>query len=365
MNAPFRADHVGSLLKSQALRAARAQFKKGEITREALTAVEDQAIRHVVAKQEELGLKSITDGELRRDYWHLDFLSQFEGVTLVRNEGPTFKGVEDEQPPIATVTGKLRYREPAQLGHWKFLKQTTRQTAKVTIPSPGMLHLRGGRSGISKEAYPDLTEFWADAAAAYRKVIAEFAAAGCTYLQMDDVGFAYLCDPKFRESCRKNGDDPTTLAATYANAINEAIRDRPATMQITMHTCRGNFRNTWVASGGYEPVAEQMFSAKINGFFMEFDSERAGGFEPLRHLPKGQSKIVLGLLTSKSGELESKDSVKRRIDEATKYVALDQLCLSPQCGFSSTHHGNDLTEDQQWAKLRLTVEIAREVWGEA
>jgi 5-methyltetrahydropteroyltriglutamate--homocysteine methyltransferase len=364
MNAPFRADHVGSLLKSKSLHAARAQFKQGALSREALTVTEDEAVRHVVAKQEALGLHSVTDGELRRDYWHLDFLSQFQGVTLVRNAGPEFKGLEDEQPPIATVTGKLRYREPAQLGHWKFLRQITTRTAKVTIPAPGMLHLRGGRSGISTEAYPDLAEFWADAAAAYREVIAQFAAAGCTYLQMDDVGFAYLCDPKFRESCRRNGDDPNTLAATYANAINEAIRERPANMRITMHTCRGNFRNTWVASGGYEPVAEQMFSAKIDGFFMEFDSERAGGFEPLRHLPKGQSKIVLGLMTTKDGKLESKDDLKRRIDEATRYVSLDQLCLSPQCGFSSTHHGNNLSEDEQWAKLGLAVELAREIWGE-
>jgi 5-methyltetrahydropteroyltriglutamate--homocysteine methyltransferase len=365
MNAPFRADQVGSLLKPKAVYEARAQLKRGEISREQFTAIEDAAIRHLVAKQEEVGLKSITDGELRRDYWHLDFLAQLQGVTLVTNEGPAFQGLEDAQPPIATVTGKVAYREPVQLAHWKFLNGLTRQTAKVTIPAPGMLHLRGGRAGISTQAYPDLEAFWADTAAAYRQVIAAFGAAGCTYLQMDDVGFAYLCDPKFRDSCRKNGDDPNTLAATYAHAINEAIRERPANMQITMHTCRGNFRSSWVASGGYEPVAEQMFGAKLDGFFMEFDSERAGGFEPLRHLPKGQSKIVLGLLTSKNGQLESKDDVKRRIDEATRYVALEQLCLSPQCGFSSTHHGNDLTEEEQWAKLRLAVEIAREVWGEA
>lgn len=364
MDAPFRADQVGSLLRSPALHAARARFRAGEIPREALTAIEDDEIRRVVGKQEQLGLRSITDGELRRDYWHLDFLSQFQGVTLVRNEGPTFQNREEEQPPIATVTGKLGYREPEQLGHWKFLKSVTKQTAKVTIPAPGMLHLRGGRAGISTTAYPDLAEFWADAAAVYRKAIAEFAAAGCTYLQLDDVGFAYLCDPKFRESCRRNGDDPTVLAATYASAINEAVRDRPAGMRITMHTCRGNFRNTWVASGGYEPVAEQLLATKIDGFFMEFDSERSGGFEPLRFLPKGNNRIVLGLLTSKSGVLESKDVVKRRIDEAAKYVPLERLCLSTQCGFSSTHHGNDLTEAQQWAKLALAVEIAREVWGE-
>jgi 5-methyltetrahydropteroyltriglutamate--homocysteine methyltransferase len=365
MKAPFRADQVGSLLKSQILHEARARHRRGEMTREALTAVEDEQIRHVVARQEALGLKSITDGELRRDYWHLDFLSGIQGVTLVRNEGPAFQKLEDEQPPIATVSGRLVYREPAQLAHFRFLKSVTTQTAKVTIPAPGMLHLRGGRAGISREVYPDLAQFWADAAAVYRQTIAAFAAAGCTYLQLDDVGFAYLCDPKFRESCRRNGDDPDTLGATYAQVINESIRERPADMQITMHTCRGNFRNTWVASGGYEPVAEQMFSAAIDGFFLEFDSERSGGFEPLRHLPRGVSRVVLGLLTSKDGELESKDAVKRRIDEATRYVPLERLCLSTQCGFSSTHHGNNLTEAQQWAKLARTVEIAREVWGEA
>ncbi|MEP7312627.1 MAG: 5-methyltetrahydropteroyltriglutamate--homocysteine S-methyltransferase [Pseudomonadota bacterium] len=366
MNAPFRADQVGSLLKPLELVNARAKFKRGEISAAERIAVEDAAVREVVARQEEAGLKSITDGELRRDYWHLDFLSQLVGVTLVTNEGPAFKGLEESQPPIATVTGKIGYAEPVQLQHWKFLHSATRQTAKVTLPAPGMLHLRGGRKGISTIAYPDLAEFWADAAAAYRKVIAAFAAAGCRYLQLDDVGFAYLCDPKFRESCRANGDDPATLAATYAHAINESIRDRPKDMKITMHTCRGNFRSSWVASGGYEPVAEALFSADIDGFFMEFDSERAGGFEPLRFLPKGSGKrVVLGLLTSKSGVLESKDDVKRRIDEATKYVPLEQLCLSPQCGFSSTHHGNDLTAEQQWAKLRLTVEIANEVWGES
>jgi 5-methyltetrahydropteroyltriglutamate--homocysteine methyltransferase len=364
MNAPFRADHVGSLLRPQALIVARERMQRGQITAPELTAVEDAAVREVVARQEGVGLQAVTDGELRRDYWHLDFLSQLKGVTLVENPGPKFTNKDEPQPPIATVTGKVAYAEPLQLQHWKFLNSTTSKTAKVTVPAPGMLHLRGGRKGICATTYPDLQEFWSDTAKAYREVIAAFAAAGCRYLQLDDVGFSYLCDPKFRDNCRANGDDPNVLAQTYANAITESVRDRPKDMRITMHTCRGNFRSSWVTSGGYEPVAEAMFTAEIDGFFLEFDSERAGGFEPLRHLARNsRQRIVLGLLTSKSGVLESRDEVRRRIDEAQKYVPLEQLCLSPQCGFSSTHHGNNLTAEQQWDKLGLVVDIAREVWG--
>jgi 5-methyltetrahydropteroyltriglutamate--homocysteine methyltransferase len=343
MKPPFRADQVGSLLRPPGLK----QDLK-------------QAIRDVVARQESIGLEAVTDGEFSRDWWHLDFLAQLEGVTVEENPGPRFGGTE-EQPPIPGVTGKLRYSKPVMIDDFVFLKSQTKRTAKFTIPSPSMLHLRGGRASISREAYPDIEEFWADAAKAYRAAIAAFAAAGCTYLQLDDVAFAYLCDPKIRETCRKNGDDPEELPRRYADTISRALEDRPAGMTITMHTCRGNFKSAWVAEGGYEPVAEAMFSADVDGFFMEFDSARAGGFEPLRFLPKGK-KVVLGLISTKTGVLESKDELKRKIDEASKHVPIENLCLSPQCGFSSTHHGNALSMDEQWRKLERVVEVAREVW---
>ena len=360
MKPPFRADQVGSLLRPSSLAQARVRWKNGELKKEQLIEIEDRAIRDAVKKQEAIGLESITDGEFRRDWWHLDFLSQLEGVTLKEMSGPKFGGTE-EQPPIPTVTGKLRYKNKIMVEDFAFLKKTTGKTAKQTIPSPSMLHMRPGRAGISREAYPDLDEFWADAAAAYRAAIAAFASAGCTYLQLDDTAFAYLCDPKMREACRKNGDDPEKLPAIYADTINRALEARPAGMTVTMHTCRGNFKSTWVAQGGYEAVAEAMFSAKVDGFFMEFDSARAGSFEPLRFLPQGK-KAVLGLVTTKSSPLEDKEFIKRRIEEASKFVPLESLCLSPQCGFSSTHHGNRLSQDEQWRKLERVVETAKEVW---
>jgi 5-methyltetrahydropteroyltriglutamate--homocysteine methyltransferase len=332
---PFRADHVGSLLRPPR--------------------VDKDAIREVVARQEAIGLQGITDGEFSRQWWHLDFLSQLDGVTLRENPGPRFGGTE-EQPPIPIVTGKLRYVRPIMVDDFRFLKSCTRRTAKFTIPSPSMLHLRAGRKGI---AYDDMDEFWADAAAAYRAAIAEFAKAGCTYLQLDDVAFAYLCDPKIRDTCRKNGDDPDLLPARYARTIREALKGKPAGMTIAMHTCRGNFKSVWVAEGGYEPVAEAMFSSGVDAFFMEFDTERAGGFEPLRFVPKDKT-VVLGLVSSKTPQLET--DLKQRIEQAAKYVPLERLCLSPQCGFSSTHHGNKLTPDEQWRKLSLVVETASEVW---
>ena len=356
MKPPFRADHVGSLLRPLDLaKARRSGLPKGEIRD-----IENQAIRDAVKKQEAVGLESITDGEFRRDWWHLDFLSQLEGVTLKEMSGPKFGGTE-EQPPIPTVTGKIAYGKKIMLEDFVFLKSVSSKTPKFTIPSPSMLHMRPGRAGISREAYPDLEEFWADAAAAYRSAIAAFAAAGCTYLQLDDTAFAYLCDPKMREACRKNGDDPEKLPGIYADTINRALEGRPAGMTVTMHTCRGNFKSTWVAQGGYEAVAEAMFSAKVDGFFMEFDSARAGGFEPLRYLPKGK-KVVLGLVSTKVGSLEPKDDLKKKIEQASKYVPLESLCLSPQCGFSSTHHGNRLSHDEQWRKLERVVETAMEVW---
>jgi 5-methyltetrahydropteroyltriglutamate--homocysteine methyltransferase len=282
-------------------------------------------------------------------------------VALQEMSGPKF-GDTEEQPPIPIVTGKVKYSKPAMVADFLFLKRNTRKTAKLTIPSPSMLHMRPGRAGISREAYPDLAGFWADSAAAYRAAIAAFAAAGCTYLQLDDTAFAYLCDPKIRAACRRNGDDPDTLPRRYADTISRALEGRPAGMTATLHTCRGNFKSAWVAEGGYESVAEAMFGANVDAFFMEFDSARAGGFEPLRYLPKGK-KVVLGLITTKASGLEEKDFIKRRIDEAARYVSLENLCLSPQCGFSSTHHGNALSQDEQWRKLERVVEIAREVWG--
>src|SRR6266545_284412 len=337
MKPPFRADQVGSLLRPAEL----VEAKRSRISKQQLREIQDRAIVAAVRKQEALGLEGITDGEFRRDWWHLDFLSQLDGVTLKDNPGPKFGGTE-EQPPIPTVTGKLRYSRPVMIDDFSFLKKTTTKTAKFTIPSPSMLHLRAGRAGI---AYEDMEEFWSDAAAAYRAAIKAFADAGCTYLQLDDVAFAYLCDPKIRANCTNNGDDPETLPRRYAETIDRALQDKPAGMTIAMHTCRGNFKSAWVAEGGYEPVADAMFSSGVDAFFMEFDSARAGGFEPLRFVPKGKT-VVLGLVSSKTPQLESKDFLRRRIDEAAKVMPLEHLCLSPQCGFSSTHHGNKLTPEE-------------------
>jgi len=361
MKPPYRADQVGSLLRPAALAEARRQCKRGALAAEALKAIEDQAIAEAVRRQEAIGLQSVTDGEFRRDWWHLDFLGQLDGVTLTGNPGPKFGGTE-EQPPIATVTGKVGCARPIMTEHFAYLKSVAGATPKFTLPSPSMLHLRGGRNAVARDVYPDLEAFWDDAAAAYRTAIRHLAAAGCTYLQLDDVAFAYLCDPKVREGCRRNGDDPDALPARYARTLNAVLEDRPAGMVITLHTCRGNFKSAWVAEGGYDPVAKAMFSANVDGFFMEFDSARAGTFEPLKALPKGK-KVVLGLVTTKVGEIEDKAMLKRRIAEAAKFVPLENLCLSPQCGFSSTHHGNALSEDDQWRKLALIVEVAREVWG--
>jgi len=353
---PFHADQVGSLLRPPELREARA----AKLSSEKLKEVEDRCIVRAVKRQEEIGLQSITDGEFRRDFWHLDFLKQLDGIQLVRPTGLTFHA--EDVPPMASVTGKVGCSRPIMVDHFAFLRKTTSRTAKFTMPSPGSAHFRGGRNAISRTVYPDLEEFWADIGAAYRSAIRHLYDAGCRYVQLDDVGFSYLCDDKVRENFRRNGDDPATLAPAYASAINAALKDKPADLAVTMHTCRGNFRSTWFAAGGYQDeVVRAMFSANVDGFFMEYDSERAGGFEPLRLLPKGK-KLVLGLVTTKSGALESKDALKRRIDEAAKQVPLENLCLSPQCGFSSTHHGNLLTEDEQWRKLARVVEVARETW---
>ena len=359
---PFRAEHVGSLLRPAELHQARAKARAGALSADDLRAVEDRLIRAAVARQEAIGLVLATDGEYRRDFWHLDFLRQLDGVGLAAPVGMTFKA--EDVPPMATITGPVRCARPIMTEHFAFLRSVVRTaTPKLTIPSPAMLHLRGGRNAISRTAYPDLAAFWADAAAAYRTAIAHIAAAGCTYLQVDDVSWAYLCDAKVRDNFRVNGDDPATLPRAYADAITAALAGRPPGLTVTMHTCRGNFRSAWFAQGGYaDEVVEAMFSIPVDAYFMEWDTERAGGFAPLRLLPPDRL-VVLGLVTTKSGALESKDALRRRIDEAAKYVPLERLCLSPQCGFASTHHGNALTEDEQWRKLERVVDVARDVWG--
>jgi 5-methyltetrahydropteroyltriglutamate--homocysteine methyltransferase len=361
---PFRADHVGSLLRSPALKEARAKRENNEITAEQLMAVEDSEIAALIKKQEDVGLKSITDGEYRRAFWNYDFLGALPGVEAYLGERKIkFQGPQPK-PMMLRVTGKLgSFTGHPMLDHFRFVKQHTTQTAKMTIPSPSSLHFRYGRSAVPQAIYPDMADFYRDLGITYRKAVRAFADAGCRYLQLDEVNFTYLCDPKLRQTVAERGDDPGQLPHIYADVINAAISDVPADMTIAMHLCRGNFQSTFVASGGYEPVADILFNkVKVPNYFMEYDTDRAGGFEPLRFVPKGKI-VVLGIVTSKSGELESKDTLKRRIDEAAKYISLDQLCLSPQCGFASTEEGNVLTEAQQWAKLRMIVELADEVWG--
>lgn len=360
---PFRADHVGSILRTAPLKEARAKKARGEIDAAALKAVEDAEIRKIIAKQEEVGLQGITDGEFRRAWWHYDFLSQLDGVKIVEVEGGIkFAGVTTKaEAPF--VYGKLGSKSHPQIEHFKFLKENTKRTPKMTIPSPSMLHYRGGTSMIDKNVYPKMDDFWTDLGRAYAQAIKGFYDAGCRYLQIDDCSMAYFCDESQRKMLRERGDDPDQLEQAYAYALNTALEGRPADMRITMHVCRGNFRSTFVASGGYEHIADLMFNRiGLDGYFLEWDNDRSGDLAPLRHLPKNKL-VVLGLVTSKTGDLESKESIKRRIDEATKYADLDQLCLSPQCGFASTEEGNTLNEEQQWAKLRLCVEIAEEVWG--
>jgi 5-methyltetrahydropteroyltriglutamate--homocysteine methyltransferase len=361
---PFRADHVGSLLRTAPLKEARAKRERGEIDAAALKVVEDREIDKIIKKQEEIGLKAVTDGEFRRAFWNYDFLGALDGAEAYLGERKIkFQGV-NPKPMMMRVTGKLgTFSGHPMLEHFKYVKEHTRVTPKMTIPSPSSMHFRYGRDAVPESIYPDMDEFYRDLGQAYRKAVRAFADAGCRYLQLDEVNFAYLCDPKLREQVATRGDDPAKLPDIYAGMINAAISDIPSDMTIAMHLCRGNFASTFVASGGYEPVAEILFNTiNVHGYFMEYDSDRAGGFEPLRFVPKGKT-VVLGLVTSKSGRLEPKDELKRRIDEASKYVSLDQLCLSPQCGFASTEEGNVLAEDEQWAKLRMIVELAEEVWG--
>ena len=360
---PFRADHVGSLLRPPALKEARAKHTKGEIDAAALKAVEDDAIKTVVKKQEEIGLQLATDGEFRRSWWHFDFFKGLEGVDLIPAPPIKFHGVETKSEAIK-INAKVDFAGHPHLEHFKFLKANCSVVPKMTIPAPSTLHFRQGRAMVSKEAYPNLDTFFADVGAAWNKAIHAFYDAGCRYLQLDDTAWAMVCDPKEREGSKARGDDPDRLPAIYAELTNAAMKSKPADMAITMHSCRGNFRSTWIAQGGYEFVAEHLLGkTNLDGYFLEYDSDRAGGFEPLRFFPKGEKQLVLGLVTSKDGALESKDDIKRRIEQATKYVDLEQLCLSPQCGFSSTEEGNVLAEDQQWAKLKMIVELSKEVWG--
>jgi 5-methyltetrahydropteroyltriglutamate--homocysteine methyltransferase len=365
---PAHYDHVGSFLRPKYLLDAREQKAQGTITAEQLRLVEDKAIAEIVKFQEDIGLKSITDGEFRRTYFHLDFLEQLGGVTVggvTMSIGPD--GKEHLVPPAIHVVDKVTHAKQIQLADFNYLKSqvSAGRTPKVTIPSPTMLHFRGGRAGISRTAYPELEPtFYEDVAKAYGDELRSLAAAGCTYVQMDDTNLAYLCDEKMREAARQRGDDPNELAHRYAKFINLVVAQKPAGMLLSMHLCRGNFKSTHAASGNYEPVAEALLKEmNIDAYFMEYDDDRSGDFKPLRYLPKGKT-VVLGLVTTKFGTMESKDDLKRRIDEAARYAPMDQLALSPQCGFSSTVHGNDIAVEAQRDKLRLVVETAREVWGD-
>jgi 5-methyltetrahydropteroyltriglutamate--homocysteine methyltransferase len=360
---PFRADHVGSLLRPAVLKKAREQRAKGEITPAQLKDIEDREIERVIRKQEEVGLQSITDGEFRRSWWHLDFLWGLDGIEKhVMDSGVSFAAVTTRNEGLK-VTGKVGFYDHPMLEHFKFVAAHTKRTPKITIPAPSAAYGRPMRTPIDEKAYPKLDRFFDDLGQAYKKAVRAFADAGCRYLQLDEVFIAMLCDPKYRQTMQDRGDDPERLGELYGDLVNTAMSDIPADMTITMHMCRGNYKSTYMGAGGYEAVQEILFNKiKVHGFFMEYDTDRAGGFEPLRMLPKDRV-VVLGLVTTKSGRLEPKDEIRRRIEEAARYVSLDQLCLSPQCGFASTEEGNVLGEEEQWAKLRMIVELADEVWG--
>jgi 5-methyltetrahydropteroyltriglutamate--homocysteine methyltransferase len=364
---PFRADHVGSLLRPPQLLRAREQFAAGTIDAEALRAVEDDAIREVIARQQDLGLQSATDGEFRRASWHMDFIYALGGTRQADERMKVVfhnaQGDLEFSPAALRIDERITLPQTIFADAFTFLKDNvSTATAKLTIPSPSMVHYRGGRAAINQQVYPDLDQFWDDLSAAYAEQVRGLAELGCTYLQFDDTSLAYLNDPQQRELVASIGGDAEHQHERYIKQINASLADRPAGLSITTHMCRGNFRSSWVASGGYDFVAEALFNnLEVDGFFMEWDDERSGGFEPLRFVPPGKY-VVLGLVTTKRGELERKDDLKRRIDEAARYVPLEQLCLSPQCGFSSTVEGNTLSAQEQWAKLRLIVETAAEVW---
>ena len=365
LNPPFRADHVGSLLRPRPIFEARDAVANGDMTPEDLRSVEDEAIASMIPKLEATGIQSITDGEYRRAYFHLDFLQELDGVTVTGMISSS-SGAEDRvgfSPPKVTVTGRLGHSRDIQVPDYEFLAAHTSRMPKVCIPSPTMAHFRGGRAGIDIDSYPDMDEFFEDLAQCYRDEIASLHRAGCRYIQLDDTNLAYLCDPAMRQGAKDRGDDPDELPRMYAQLINEAIRDAPDDMTTAVHLCRGNYKSTFFASGGYEPVAEVLFNElAVDAYFLEYDDERSGDFAPLRFVPDDKT-VVLGLITSKTPELEAEDEVISRVHEAARYVDIGQLCLSPQCGFASTMEGNRLTEDEQWAKLRLVTSVAGRLWG--
>jgi 5-methyltetrahydropteroyltriglutamate--homocysteine methyltransferase len=362
---PFRADMVGSLLRTAPLREARAKRQKGEISAAALAEVEDREIEKVVKRQEEIGFPLATDGEFRRSRWHYDFFWNLAGVErATRERGSNFHGVMS-RPEGAFVSGRLDFpADHPMLAHFRFLKAHAVAVPKMCIPSPSVLHFRRGRAGVSHDAYPDMGSFFIDLAHAYHKVVQAFYDAGCRYLQFDDTVWAHLCSESERKAARERGEQPDLLPKMYARVINHMLADKPADMVVTTHSCHGNFRSSWLSEGGYEPIAELLLGdVDYDGYFLEYDSTRTGGFEPLRFLPKGKKKVVLGLVSTKTGALENEDLIKRRIEDATRYVDIDQLCLSPQCGFASTEEGNILAEHEQWAKLRMVVAVAGDMWG--
>jgi 5-methyltetrahydropteroyltriglutamate--homocysteine methyltransferase len=365
MKLPFRADHVGSLLRTPEVKENRLKWKSGEISAEELREIENRNIAETVKKLETTGMKSITDGEFRRDYFHLDFLRELSGVSVTGGLGSSNVPADGWTPPILSVTGKLQHVKDIQVDDFNFLKTVVSQTPKVSIPSPTMIHFRGGRKSIDINSYPDMDEFFEDLSKAYRQEIDHLYQAGLRYLQLDDTNLAYLCDPKMRAAAAERGEDPNELPRTYAKLINSVIDNRPEDLTVGIHLCRGNYRSTWFAEGGYEPVAEILFnSINVDAYFLEYDDERSGDFAPLRFVPNNK-RVVLGIISSKKRELESVDDMAKRIDEAAKYMPIENMCVSPQCGFSSTHHGNDMSEDDQWRKVELVVNTAIKVWGEA
>jgi 5-methyltetrahydropteroyltriglutamate--homocysteine methyltransferase len=361
---PFRADHVGSILRTAPVKDARAKYEKREITAAQLKEIEDREIETIIKKQEEIGLQLATDGEFRRSWWHFDFFGMLDGVDIYElDHGIQFQGVQTK-PRSIKVTGKIDFANHPMLEHFKFLKAHTKVTPKMTIPAPSVMHFRLEPGAVSKDFYASRDAIFDDLAAAYQKAVRAFYDAGCRYLQFDDTAWAYLCSQEELKKAKDRGLDVDHLQDSYTAMINKALEARPADMTITTHVCRGNFRSTFISSGGYEPVAKNLLEkCNYNGYFLEYDTDRAGGFEPLRFLPKGDKVVVLGLVTSKQGRLEPKDAIKRRIDEASKIVPLDQLTLSPQCGFASTEEGNVLAENEQWDKLRMIVDLSKDVWG--
>jgi 5-methyltetrahydropteroyltriglutamate--homocysteine methyltransferase len=368
MKPTFRADHVGSLLRTPEVRDNRNRWKNGHITAEELRHIENNEITETVRKLESTGMTVITDGEFRRDYFHLDFLKELAGVSVTGgiDANPNAKVAEDGfTPPKLSVTGKLKHVKDIQVADFKFLKSVVTQIPKVSIPSPTMVHFRGGRKSIDINSYPDMDKFFQDLAMAYRKEIDHLYKAGLRYLQLDDTNLAYLCDPKMRAAALERGEDPNELPKTYAALINSVIDNRPDDLMVGIHLCRGNYRSTWFAEGGYEPVAEILFNEiNVDRYLLEYDDERSGDFAPLRFVPK-HKKVVLGIISSKKRELESMDDLCKRVDEAAQYMPLENMCISPQCGFSSTHHGNDMSQEDQWKKMELVVNTAEKVWGES